>query len=132
MSTDQQIAANRANAQQSTGPATSAGKAKVAANGLTHGLNATPEILFAANPEHAEAYRAYAQKLRRDCVPESELEDAAFQRYAWAMFQATRARHWEEFAEVRWMASPEDSKPSPNSSEPSRWRRPSNAEPTKP
>ena len=110
MATDNQIAANRSNAQQSTGPATSAGKAKAAANGLTHGLNSTPETLFAANPEHAEAYRASAQKLRKDCVPESELEDAAFQRYAWAMFQATRARHWEEFAEDRWFANPEDSK----------------------
>ncbi len=110
MATDNQIAANRANAQQSTGPATSAGKAKAAANGLTHGLNSTSEILFAANPEHAEAYRAYAQKLRKDCAPESELEDAAFQRYSWAMFQATRARHWEEFAEARWFANPEDSK----------------------
>ena len=76
----------------------------------THGLNSTPEILFAVNSDHAETYRAHAQKLSKDCVPESELEDAAFQRYAWAMFQATRARRWEEFAEERWIASPEDSK----------------------
>ncbi len=110
MSTDKQTAANRANAQQSTGPSTAAGKAKVASNGLTHGLNSTPETLFAANPEHAEAYRAHAQKLRKDCAPESELEDAAFQRYAWAMFQATRARHWEEFAEECWIANPIDTK----------------------
>ena len=69
-----------------------AGKAKVAANGFTHGLNSNPKTLFAAKPEEAEAFRALSQKLRRDCVPESDLEEAAFIRFAWANFQLTRAR----------------------------------------
>ena len=51
MSTDKQFAANRDNAQLSTGPATAEGKAKVAANALTHGLNSNPETLFAAHPD---------------------------------------------------------------------------------
>ncbi len=110
MSTENQIAANRANAQLSTGPTTAAGKAKAATNGLTHGLNSTPETLFAARPQEAEAFRALSQKLRRDCVPESDLEDAAFTRFAWANFQLTRARLWEELAEDRWLSSPDDAK----------------------
>ena len=75
MSTEHQIAANRANAQHSTGPTSDAGKAKAAKNGLTHGLNSNPETLFAAKPEEAEAFRALSQKLRKDCVPESALEE---------------------------------------------------------
>ncbi len=94
MSTNNQIAANRANAQNSTGPTTAVGKAKVAANAL----NSNPETLFAAKPEDAEAFRALSQKLRRDCVPEFDLEEAAFTRFAWANFQLTRARCWEELA----------------------------------
>ena len=110
MSTEHQIAANRANAQHSTGPTSDAGKAKAAKNGLTHGLNSNPETLFAAKPEEAEAFRALSQKLRKDCVPESALEEAAFTRFAWANFQLTRARRWEELAEDRWNESPDDAK----------------------
>ncbi len=110
MSTENQIAANRANAQHSTGPTSAEGKAKAAKNGLTHGLNSNPETLFAAKPEEAEAFRALSQKLRKDCVPESDLEDAAFTRYAWANFQLTRARRWEELAEDRWVENPDDAK----------------------
>ncbi len=110
MSTENQIAANRANAQNSTGPTTAEGKARVAKNGLSHGLNSNPETLFAAKPEEAEAFRALSQKLRKDCVPESDLEESAFQRYAWSSFQIIRARRWEELAEDRWLANPDDAK----------------------
>ena len=110
MSTHNQVAANRANAQHSTGPTSPEGKARAATNGLTHGLSSNPETLFAAKPEEAEAFRALSQKLRRDCVPESDLEDAAFTRFAWANFQLTRARRWEELAEDRWLADPDDAK----------------------
>jgi len=73
MTTDKQIEANRANAQNSTGPNTAAGKAKVATNGLTHGLNSNPETLFAAHPDQEEAYRVLAQKLPKDCQPETAI-----------------------------------------------------------
>ncbi len=110
MSTDNQIAANRANAQFSTGPTTAEGKAKVAANGLTHGLNSNPETLFAAHPDQEEAYRALAQKLRKDCQPESAIEDETFQLYAWSMFQAKRAQHIEMLGQDRWLEDPDDGK----------------------
>jgi hypothetical protein len=47
MSTPAQIAANRANAQLSTGPRTEAGKAAVAKNGATHGLSGANFFLLA-------------------------------------------------------------------------------------
>ncbi len=110
MSTDKQLAANRANGQLSTGPTTAEGKAKVAANGLTHGLNCTPETLFAAHPDQEEAYRALAQKLRKDCQPETAIEDETFQLYAWSMFQAKRAQHIEMLGQDRWLKDPDDAK----------------------
>lgn len=65
MTTQEQIAANKANAQHSTGPRTDTGKSAVSQNAVTHGLTArniiprTPgeEIEFPAIRE--EAYAAY-------------------------------------------------------------------------
>ena len=45
MSTPKQIAANRRNAQKSTGPRTTAGKAKTRLNPLKHGLTAETIVL---------------------------------------------------------------------------------------
>lgn len=42
MSSDRRVAANRANAQKSTGPRTAAGKARAAGNSRRHGLTAAP------------------------------------------------------------------------------------------
>ncbi len=76
MSTDKQIVANRANAQQSTGPSTAAGKAKVASNGLTHGLNATPETLFAANPEDPKSFSQLERTLKMAAALERRADKA--------------------------------------------------------
>ena len=108
MTTDKQIEANRANAQYSTGPSSAAGKARAATNGLSHGLNASPEILFAAQPDQHQAFREHTLKLRRDCCPDSDVEEEAFQRYSWATFQAKRGRHLETIAEDRWLENPDD------------------------
>ncbi len=43
MTTDRQLAANRANARRSTGPITAAGKVRSSGNALRHGLTAPPE-----------------------------------------------------------------------------------------
>ena len=98
---DAKLAANRANAKLSTGPNTTEGRKASAVNSVTHGLSASPETLFAAHPEEQEAYQSHAQKLRKDCQPDSSLEDDAFQRYAWATFQSKRARNLETLAQDR-------------------------------
>ena len=110
MPSEMQIEANRANAQHSTGPTSAAGKARAATNGLTHGLNSSPASLFAEHPDQHQAHREHTLKLRRDCCPDSELEEDAFQRYAWATFQAKRGRHLETIAEDRWLDDPNDAK----------------------
>ena len=107
MSTENQIEANRANAQYSTGPTSAAGKAKVATNRLTHGLNSSPETLFAAHPDQEDAYRTLAYKLRKDCQPDTAIEDETFQLYAWSMFQAKRAQPLESLSQDRWLEDPD-------------------------
>ena len=51
MATKAQIAANRANAQKSTGPTTAEGKAKSARNAITHGFAASTHFLDGEDPE---------------------------------------------------------------------------------
>lgn len=54
MTTEKQIAANRMNAQRSTGPKSSEGKAVSRFNALTHGLTATMTLLPGENTEEYE------------------------------------------------------------------------------
>ena len=46
-----QLAANRANAQFSTGPRTPEGKARVSRNAVKHGLNSSKLFVRAGEPE---------------------------------------------------------------------------------
>src|ERR1700739_731961 len=55
MSTAKQIAANRLNAQKSTGPKTEEGKAKSCLNRLSHGLASSATIVPGENPEEFKA-----------------------------------------------------------------------------
>jgi hypothetical protein len=58
MPTDRQLEANRLNARMSTGPRTTTGKARVAANALKHGLTGQDIVLPNENPHDYEAFRA--------------------------------------------------------------------------
>ncbi|WP_031499734.1 hypothetical protein [Bryobacter aggregatus] len=53
-------------------------------------------------------YQDYKSKLRQDCQPDSELEELAFERFAWASYQVTKARSYERIAEQKWLESPSD------------------------
>ena len=107
---DAKLAANRANARLSTGPNTPEGRKAASRNSVTHGLSASPEALFAAHPDERQAYESHAEKLRHDCQPSSNREDDAFQRYAWASFQAKRARNLETLSQDRWLEDPDNPK----------------------
>ncbi len=52
------LAANRANAQKSTGPRTAEGKAASSKNALRHGLTAKTVVLSVEDPAEYEAFRA--------------------------------------------------------------------------
>jgi hypothetical protein len=71
--TDKRIAANRANAQRSTGPRTAEGKKKVSQNALKHGLTArsvtTPD-------EDIQTYETFKGRLYEELDPQSVVEMA--------------------------------------------------------
>jgi hypothetical protein len=60
MATDKQIAANRRNAQKSTGPRTAAGKFRSSLNALRHGLYARRFVLFT---EDESAFRQFSREM---------------------------------------------------------------------
>ena len=66
MPTPAQLAANRRNAQRSTGPKTPAGKARSARNALRHGLP-SPEVVVAPD-DGPEPRRAGSTRRARACA----------------------------------------------------------------
>jgi hypothetical protein len=86
MATEKQIAANRANAQKSTGPKTAAGRLKSSRNAFRHGLS-LPLWLDTATSEKIDAI---AQALTRDQADEDHLSAAT--ELAQAQLQLLRIR----------------------------------------
>jgi hypothetical protein len=108
MATAAQIKANFENARHSTGPRTASGKQQSAKNSLRHGLNATPETLFAANPAEREQYLALKQQLHTQTLPHGAAEELLFEQYAYSSYQSLRAQRIETEAQDRWLANPEN------------------------
>ncbi len=103
MASASQTLANQANAQQSTGPRTSEGRAASSTNSLRHGLTATSESLFAAKPEEREQYSQLQSTLRAECIPTGTTENLIFEQYTYASFQCLRAQSYECVAQDRWL-----------------------------
>ena len=72
MATPKQIAANRRNAQKSTGPKSVETKAKVAQNGTKHGLCAKFRVLNEV--EKQENFDAFLKQLMEDEQPVGQAE----------------------------------------------------------
>ena len=72
MASERQIQANKLNAQQSTGPRTWEGKARVASNALKHGLTGARIVLPNENPEEFDAFR---NAFREEFAPKGALEE---------------------------------------------------------
>jgi hypothetical protein len=88
MSSEKQIAANRANAKRSTGPNTSGGKTRSRMNAWKHGLRAE-KIVIAG--EDAEDLQAIQRELWEEHQPERGMESLLVERlahYAWRMRRA--------------------------------------------
>ncbi len=77
MSSEAQILANRLNAQKSTGPRTSGGKAVVSQNTLRHGLTAANDVICSESQADFEQYRA---QLLAELDPASPMESMLAER----------------------------------------------------
>ena len=87
MASEAQIAANRRNAMRSTGPRSEAGKARVAQNGLKHGLCSARVLLPDEDPAELEAL---VEDLKACFRPATEMELALLRQYAAATWRLGR------------------------------------------
>jgi hypothetical protein len=91
MASEAQIAANRLNAQKSTGPSTPRGKAMMRRNPLRHGLYAAAVVLFYESEAEFEEFR---EALAVDFEPQGAEECALVEQIAilrWRLRRASRA-----------------------------------------
>ncbi len=77
MSTEAQILANRRNAQKSTGPRTSQGKAAVSQNAVKHGLLARHDVITSESQAEFDLYR---EQLIAELTPVSPMESMLAER----------------------------------------------------
>lgn len=77
MTTDAQLAANRANAARSTGPKTAAGKERARLNALRHGMTSKQLVVF---DEKAEDFALFNQSMRAALAPADEFEEQLVER----------------------------------------------------
>jgi SEC-C motif len=71
MSTEAQIAANRRNAEASTGPRTAEGKARISRNSTTFGLYSAGDVV---RPEEESLYQVFCEDFRRELAPQGATE----------------------------------------------------------
>lgn len=65
MASERQIAANRSNAQRSTGPRTKAGKLKSSRNSLKHGLSSSKNGVWTASSTAVTEVQLALERIRR-------------------------------------------------------------------
>jgi len=90
MATEAQVVANRLNAQKSTGPRTSEGKAVASQNAVRHGLLAQQVVIRGEDPGEFEFYR---QQMLGEMAPASAMESVLAERVvglAWRLRRAER------------------------------------------
>lgn len=93
----QKVAANRRNAQRSTGPTTSEGKAVVAANAVRHGLLSWRPVL--PHAEQVDDWLAHLAHTLQSLAPAGHLEAVLAERVALLLWRLDRvARHEREAA----------------------------------
>jgi hypothetical protein len=92
MATSKQIKANRANARRSTGPRTTAGKAKSSLNALKHGLRAQTAVLPG---ENIADFHTLIDELEDQFQPATALEWTLLRQLADAEWRMRRVPHIE-------------------------------------
>src|SRR5258708_26460304 len=91
MATAEQIAANRRNAQHSTGPRSEAGNQASAANATTHGLTGA----FHIHPDEESEFLPLAAGLRDAIKPDGTLQEELFQQILQSFWRIRRANRAE-------------------------------------
>ena len=86
------LAANRQNAQHSTGPKTEAGKAQSRRNALKHGIFAANMFVYGENPSE---YEELLDALREDLAPEGALEEVLAEKIAICVWRGRRVLRCE-------------------------------------
>jgi hypothetical protein len=92
MASPAQITANRANAQHSTGPRSQQGKAKSAANRMSHGLSSREFVIL---PGQELEFESFMDDLRLSIQPHGGLETDLFSQLAHAAWTLRRCRRAE-------------------------------------
>jgi len=97
MSTAAQVAANRANAQKSTGPTSEEGKAKSSANRLSHGFASNATIMPGEDPEE---FKALLDSLVEEHQPATDTEQILVEKMATNQWLSLRAFRLQGYAFV--------------------------------
>ena len=71
MATEAQIAANRRNAESSTGPRTKEGKSRASRNAVSFGIYSTADFV---RPEENRLYHLFCENFRKELAPEGPFE----------------------------------------------------------
>src|SRR5947209_6188942 len=93
MASQEQIAANRLNAEKSTGPRTEAGQQRSALNALRHGLTGQVVVL---PQEDIQAYTAFSAAMVEHFAPEGPVEVQLAQSYANCQWRINRVASLED------------------------------------
>jgi hypothetical protein len=107
MSTAAQTAANRANAQLSTGPRTLEGKARVSQNAIRHGLTAKHLVI---RDDEREDFTVFQNSLIADLDPQGALETITFHELlhaAWTLVRLHRVEAEVSTGKVRDFLDPQ-------------------------
>ena len=107
MASDKQIAANRRNAQKSTGPKTPQGKLKSRCNALRHGLTAETVIdVF----ENAEDYHSFEEAILAHYAPVSIVARELTLRLASLLWSCAEQPSTQQTSPLRTKKKPEKKK----------------------
>ncbi len=93
MTTEAKILANRRNAQKSTGPRTSQGKAAVSQNSVKHGFSARQTVISSEDQAEFDLYR---QQFLEELAPETPMESMLAERVvnlSWRLKRAARIQN---------------------------------------
>ena len=92
MATQKQIAANRQNAQKSTGPKTAEGKAVVSQNAIKHGLFAAGAVISLEDPSDYEQFRS---EMLAELAPIGEVETMLAERVVGLSWRLKRSERMQ-------------------------------------